>query len=69
MQARGFSALTTAILLGMVIRGIPSVHKYGNNATAACCLPETTSAAFGDYRLRLPPCSTYRRRAWATAAL
>ncbi len=33
----GFSALTLAILLGMVT-GIPSIHKYGNNATAACCL-------------------------------
>lgn len=33
----GFSALTLAILLGM-LSGIPSIHKYGNNATAACCL-------------------------------
>ncbi|SUH22659.1 Putative membrane protein YeiH [Salmonella enterica subsp. enterica] len=33
----GFSALTLAILLGMVI-GNTVYPQYGNNATAACCL-------------------------------
>ncbi|MBZ3655734.1 hypothetical protein JS565_09075 [Salmonella enterica subsp. enterica serovar Senftenberg] len=37
LQARGFSALTPAIRW-YGYRGIPSIHKYGNNATAACCL-------------------------------
>ncbi len=40
----GFSALTP-LSCWVWLSGIPSIHKYGNNATAACCL-QTTSAAF-----------------------